>query len=182
MLKTPLCLSLGIEHPIFSVGFAAAAGPELAAAVSNAGACGVLGGGGRPAEAVRQKIRELKGMTTKPFGVNVIVAIRREGVIEACLEEAIPILVLFWGDPAPWVDEAHRRGTKVFIQVGSVDEAVAAARTGVDAIIAQGFEAGGHVKGTTALSTLLPAVVEAVKPLPVIASGGSPRVPASSLP
>lgn len=172
MLKTPLCQDLGIDHPIFSVGFAAGAGPELAAAVSNAGACGVLGGGGQPAPCVREKIRKLRGMTSKPFGVNVILALRREGVIEACLDEAVPILVLFWGDPKPWVNDAHRQGSRVFIQVGSVEEAEAAAEAGVDAIIAQGSEAGGHVKGKTALTTFLPAVIEAVRPLPVIASGG----------
>lgn len=83
-----------------------------------------------------------------------------------------PVLVLFWGDPAPHVAEAHRHGMRVIVQVGSVDEARAAARAGVDAIIAQGVEAGGHVRGTVSLSTLVPAVVEAVKPLPVIAAGG----------
>jgi NAD(P)H-dependent flavin oxidoreductase YrpB (nitropropane dioxygenase family) len=93
-------------------------------------------------------------------------------VIEACLEEAVPILVLFWGDPKPWVREAHRKSVKIFIQVGSVDEAQAVAKAGVDTIIAQGVEAGGHVRGRTALTTLLPAVVETVKPRPVLAAGG----------
>lgn len=84
----------------------------------------------------------------------------------------MPILVFFWGDPAPYVESAHRRGTKVFVQVGSVEEAQTAAYAGVDGVIAQGEEAGGHVRGTIALSTLVPAVVEAIHPLPVIASGG----------
>ncbi len=172
MLKTPLCHDLLIEHPIFSVGFAAGAGPELASAVSNAGACGVLGGGGQPPHYLREQIRKLRAMTHRPFGVNVILALRREGVIEVCLEEAVPVLVLFWGDPKPRVSDAHRQGVKVFFQVGSIDEARAAADAGVDALIAQGSEAGGHVRGRTALTTFLPAVVEAVKPLPVIASGG----------
>jgi NAD(P)H-dependent flavin oxidoreductase YrpB (nitropropane dioxygenase family) len=80
--------------------------------------------------------------------------------------------VLFWGDPAPYVEDAHRRGMQVFLQVGSVSEAVAGAAAGVDAIIAQGLEAGGHIRGTTALSVLLPSIVDAVAPVPVIASGG----------
>jgi len=84
----------------------------------------------------------------------------------------VPLIVFFWGDPSPYVSEAHQRGIKVFLQVGSVDEAKMAARVGVDGIIAQGVEAGGHVKSTISLSTLLPAVVEAVKPVPVIAAGG----------
>lgn len=173
MLKTALCRQLGIEHPIFSVGMGGGmAGPELTAAVSNAGGCGVLGMGGLPARYIRDQIRQLRALTSKPFGVNIILPLLQEGQIETCLDEKVPILVLFWGDPKPYVEEAHRRGTKVFIQVGSVEEAKAAAEAGVDAIIAQGIEAGGHVKSTTSLSTIVPAVVEAVKPIPVIASGG----------
>lgn len=173
MLKTALCHQLGIEHPIFSVGMGGGmAGPELTAAVSNAGGCGVFGGGGLPAPYIREQLRRLRTLTDKPFGVNIILPLLQEGQIETCLEEKVPILVLFWGDPQPYVEEAHRRGTQVFIQVGSVAEAQAAAAAGVDAIIAQGVEAGGHVKSTTSLSTLVPAVVDAVKPLPVIAAGG----------
>lgn len=173
MLRTALCRQLGIEYPIFSVGMGGGmAGPELAAAVSNAGACGVLGMGGLPAPYIRQQIQHLRTLTDKPFGVNIILPLLQEGQIETCLDEKIPILVLFWGDPKPYVEEAHRRGTKVFIQVGSVEEAKTAAEAGVDAIIAQGVEAGGHVKSTISLSTIVPAVVEAVKPVPVIAAGG----------
>lgn len=173
MWKTALCRQLGVTYPIFSVGFGGGmAGPELAAAVSNAGACGVLGGGGVPAPYVRHLIRQVRALTEKPFGVNIILPLLQEGQIETCLDEKVPLLVLFWGDPRPYVEEAHRRGTKVFLQVGSVEEAVAAAEAGVDAIIAQGVEAGGHVKSTTALSTIVPAVVEAVHPVPVIAAGG----------
>lgn len=95
-----------------------------------------------------------------------------EDQIDTCLAERVPILVFFWGDPRPYVEDAHQNGVKVFIQVGSVDEARAAADAGVDAIIAQVIEAGGHVKGTTALSVFVPEVVDAVKPLPVIAAGG----------
>jgi len=173
MLKTALCRQLGIEHPIFSVGFGAGmAGPELAAAVSNAGACGVLGMGGAPAPYVRQEIRRLRTLTDKPFGVNIILPLLQEGQIETCIDEKIPLLILFWGDPKPYIEEAHKHGTKVFIQVGSVEEAKAAADAGVDGIIAQGVEAGGHVKSTISLSTIVPAAVDVVKPVPVIAAGG----------
>ena len=172
-LDTPLCQQLEIEHPILSAGMGGGmAGPELVAAVSNAGACGVLGMGGLPAPYIRHQIQQLRTLTDKTFGVNIILPLVQEGQIETCLDERIPLLVLFWGDPRPYVAEAHRRGTKVCLQVGSVEEAVAAADAGVDAIIAQGIEAGGHVKSTTALSTIVPAVVEAVHPLPVIAAGG----------
>src|SRR5712691_4621850 len=173
MLKTALCRQLGIEYPLFSVGMGGGmAGPELVAAVSNAGACGVPGMGGLPAPYIRQQIHHLRTLTNKPFGVNILLPLLQEGQIETCLDEQVPFLILFWGDPTPYVAEAHRRGTKVFLQVGSVEEAQAAAGAGVDVIIAQGIEAGGHVKSTTALSTIVPAVVEAVQPVPVIASGG----------
>jgi NAD(P)H-dependent flavin oxidoreductase YrpB (nitropropane dioxygenase family) len=173
MLQTPLCRDIGIEFPIFSVGMSWLAGPELAAAVSNAGGCGVVGMAGMSGEQARSRIRRARALTNKPFGVNVILARLQEGQIDACLDEGVPLIVFFWGDPGPYVAVAHRQGTKVFVQVGSVAEAKAAAAAGVDGIIAQGCEAGGHVRSTTSLSTLLPAIVDAVRPLPVIASGGT---------
>jgi nitronate monooxygenase len=172
MIQTPLCHDLGIEYPILSVGMSWLAGPELAAAVSNAGACGVVGMAGMSGAQVHARISETRALTNRPFGVNVILARLQEGQLEACLDEAPPLIVFFWGDPAPYVRDAHRQGSKVFVQIGSVVEAKAAADAGANGIIAQGMEAGGHVRSTTALSALLPAVVEAVKPLPVIASGG----------
>jgi nitronate monooxygenase len=172
-MRTELCERLGIQHPIFSVGFGAGAGPELVAAVSNAGACGVLGGGGGfPLPYLREQIRRVRALTPRPFGVNVILEEIEEGPIEACIDEGVPLLVFFWGDPRPYVEPAHRNGVKVAIQVGSVQEAAAAADAGVDFVIAQGLEAGGHVRGTTALSVLVPTVVDAIAPVPVIASGG----------
>ena len=178
MPRTPLCDLLGITHPILNVGFAMPAGPELAAAVSNAGGLGVIGGTGQSAAIVHERVGRTRALTDRPFGVNVILAdqLRRvtplADTIAACLAERVPVLVLFWGDPAPYVESAHSVGTKVLVQVGSVAEARAAAAAGVDAVIAQGVEAGGHVRSTTALSTLLPAIVVAVAPLPVLASGG----------
>jgi nitronate monooxygenase len=167
-----LCRQLALEHPIFLAGMGTAAGPDLVTAVSNAGACGVLGTAGLSAAQVREQIQRVRALTDKPFGVNRILAHAQTGQIEVCLDERVPLLVLFWGDPRPYVRDAHARGMKIVIQIGSVAEAVVAAEAGVDAVIAQGLEAGGHVRSTTALSTLVPAVVDAVKPLPVIASGG----------
>jgi NAD(P)H-dependent flavin oxidoreductase YrpB (nitropropane dioxygenase family) len=173
MIKTPVCRQLGIEFPILSVGMGALAGPALAAAVSNAGGCGVVGRvSGAPPSDLGKRIHHLRQLTHKPFGVNVIIATPQDDLIDVCLEARVPLLVVFWGDPAPYVREAHRRGVKVYVQLGTVEEAVAAAEAGVDGIIAQGLEAGGHVKSTTALSTLLPEVVEAVSPVPVLAAGG----------
>jgi nitronate monooxygenase len=172
MLRTPLARELGVNVPIFSVGMSWLAGPELASAVSNAGGCGVVGLAGMSGAEVRPRIRKTRALTNKPFGVNVILARLQEGQIDACFDERVPLIVFFWGDPSPYVLEAHRLGIKVFLQVGSVAEATAAAEAGIDGVIAQGVEAGGHVRSTTSLSTLLPSVVDAVKPVPVVAAGG----------
>jgi nitronate monooxygenase len=180
MLATPLCDELGIRYPIFNVGFARGALAELAAAVSNAGGCGVIGAGPIPAEHLRGDIRRVRSLTEHPFGANVIIAGMAfpeaaplvEERIAVCLEERVPVLVLFWGDPEPFVADARRAGTKLFLQAGSVEEAQAAAAAGVDAVIAQGSEAGGHVRSRTSIWEILPACVEAVAPVPVLASGG----------
>lgn len=131
MPQTPLCRMLGIQHPIFSVGMSWLSGPELTSAVSNAGACGVVGVGGMTGDRVRQRIRETRAMTDKPFGANIILARTLEGQVDACLDEAPPLIVFFWGDPTPYVRDAHRQGSKVFVQIGSVDEARAAVEAGV---------------------------------------------------
>jgi nitronate monooxygenase len=178
-LRTPLCEELGIDHPIWSVGFGAAAGPELVAAVSNAGGFGVLGGSGVPAGEIRRRVARTRELTGRPFGVNLIIAVDGDqdlkvldGQVEAAVAEQVAALVLFWGEVARFVGPAHDHGVKVVLQVGSVAEATAATAAGVDAVIAQGVEAGGHVRGTTPIWELLPAVVAAVAPTPVLASGG----------
>src|SRR4029434_3455117 len=98
MLRTPLCHHLGIAYPIFSVGMGPVAGPELAAAVSNAGGGGVLGGVLKPAPDLQQEIQRLRTLTDKPFGVNLILPLLQEGQVDACLAERVPLLVLFWGE------------------------------------------------------------------------------------
>ena len=97
MLRTNLCEQLGIEYPVFSAGFAAGAGPELAAAVSNAGGCGVLGGSSYRGPSLREHIRQLRHLTNQPFGVNLILDGIEEDQINTCLAERVPILVFFWG-------------------------------------------------------------------------------------
>jgi nitronate monooxygenase len=182
-LETPLCGLLGIDVPILSAGIASGARAELAGAVSAAGGFGVLGASGLPPDALRAEVARTRGLTARPFGINVIIATDGDaysdedlafltGQLRVAGEEGATAVVLFWGDAAPFVEEAHRAGLKVLIQVGSVEEAAAAAAAGVDAVIAQGVEAGGHVRGTTSVWELVPATVEAVSPLPVLASGG----------
>jgi nitronate monooxygenase len=183
-LRTPLCDLLGIEYPILSAGFGSGAGPEVVAAVSNAGGLGVLGMSGQEAETIRRMIARTRELTERPFGVNVIIAELEEpdsaqedrqfvrDEVTAGAQEEVDAIVLFWGPADEFVEEAHRQGIKLLIQVGSVEEASKAAEAGVDAVIAQGFEAGGHVRGTQSVWELLPATVEAIDPIPVLASGG----------
>ena len=105
--------------------------------------------------------------------MNLLLPFVEDGQIETCLDESVAALVLFWGDATPHIRRsAHRAGVKVVPQVGSVDEAKAAADAGADAVMIQGVEAGGHVRGTTALSIVLPAVVDGGRPVPVVAAGG----------
>ena len=182
-LRTPLCDLLGIDVPILNVGYGWSATPELAAAVSNAGGLGVMGLG-IPADQIERCVTAARSLTTRPFGGNIIIAAfgsphateegrqARRAQIEAALAARIPVLVLFWGDPAPFVAPAHAAGAKLLIQVGSAEEAAAAARAGVDAVIAQGVEAGGHVKATRSIWDVIPETVRAVGDTPVIASGG----------
>lgn len=179
-LQTRLCDLIGIDYPIFSVGFGIGAPPELAAAVSRAGGCGVMGSSGPTDEVARERIRLVRSLTDRPFGANVLlmnqgdpeVGPRLERRISLLMEERVPVIVFFWGDPSPYVAEAHENGVRVLIQVGSVEEAESVAASGVDGVIAQGSEAGRHVKSVTPIWEILPATVEAIAPLPVLASGG----------
>jgi nitronate monooxygenase len=178
-----MCDALGIEVPILSAGMGSVAGPELVAAVSEAGGFGVLGVSGASPDGVRERIESTRALTTRPFGVNVIIdevgwavspedreLVRSE--VLAAIDAQVAAVVLFWGDPAPYVEPAHEKGVMVLVQVGSVAEGEAAAAAGADAVIAQGVEAGGHVRGTTSIWELVPALVAAVSPVPVLASGG----------
>ena len=224
--RTSLCDLLGIEYPIVQAGMGGAAGPALAAAVSNAGGLGVLGCAHLPPDEVRRRIRAVRALTTRPFGANlllhadmvppadvasipdtVVQAVQKTlnrfrerlglppsfarpeqppdhatGAIEVILEEKVPVFSIGLGQPSPeLVGRFHRSGAKVIAMVATRDDARAVADAGVDALVVQGHEAGGHrstwVKrpssqhadvGTIAL---VPQVVQAVK-VPVIAAGG----------
>jgi len=177
MLRTRLCELLDIEVPILGAPLGMIAGPELAAAVSNAGGLGIMSFNANPPPVLREEIHRLRRLTDKPFGVNVLLDGPRlpfptADVVGVCIEERVPLLSFFWGDPAPYVDRAHAAGLKVIDQVGSVAAAQRSVRAGVDVVIAQGVEAGGHVAGQVATSVLVPRVVDTVAPTPVVAAGG----------
>jgi NAD(P)H-dependent flavin oxidoreductase YrpB (nitropropane dioxygenase family) len=171
-MRTSVCERLGIELPIVQAPMGGAAGPALASAVSNAGGLGMLPLSWHPLAAVEAAIRETRTLTDKPFGVNLVLAFPQEERFEICLAERVPVISFFWGDPAPFVARAHAAGAVVLSTVASAAQARAVAAAGVDVVVAQGWEAGGHVLGEVATLPLTRAVVEAVAPLPVIAAGG----------
>ena len=172
MIETAFTRMFKLRFPIMQSPMGSVSSPELVAAVSNAGGIGMLAVAGLPPDLIRSQIRQVRALTDKPFGINLLLPVYQPGQAEACLEERVPLLSLYWGDPAPYVQSAHEAGIKVMLQVGSVAEAQAARAAGVDLVVAQRVEAGGHVRGTTATMVLVPRVVDAVRPLPVLATGG----------
>jgi nitronate monooxygenase len=141
-LRTHLCELLDIETPILAAPMGFITGPELAAAISNAGGLGIMSFSGNPPPVLRNEIARLRSLTSKPFGVGVLLSgphlpFSVDAIVDVCLEERVPVLLTFWGDPTPYVARAHAAGVKVLDQVGSVEDARRAARAGVDAIVAK---------------------------------------------
>jgi len=164
---------LNIKLPIWSAGMGLGiSGAGLSAAVSDAGGLGVLGLGSMAPAMMRTVIEETRQLTSRAFGVNIIMPMLQDGQIETCFDEKVPLMVLFWGDPSPYINDAHQRGVLVVSQCGDVEEAVRAAEAGVDGVIVQGIEAGGHVKATRPLADVVTDTVKELGPVPVIASGG----------
>src|ERR1700686_2337162 len=149
-MKTALCERLGIELPIIQAPMGGAAGPALAAAVSNAGGLGMLALSGADVETMQRRIRETRALTSRPFGVNLILEFPQEDRLATCLDEDVTIISFFWRDPASLVPRAKSSGAVVLHTVGSADEAKRAVDCGVDIVVAQGWEAGGHVRGMVA--------------------------------
>lgn len=121
---------------------------------------------------LRAQIRELQGLTDKPFAVNLNLQFPQKERFVACLEEGVPVISFFRGDPGDMVSAAKNRGTAVMHTVGSAKESQISVERGVDVVVAQGWEAGGHVRGKVSTMALVPAVVDSVAPLPVVAAGG----------
>lgn len=162
---------LNIKHPVIQGGMAWISDANLAAAVSNAGGLGVIACGNAPGTYVREQIEKIRTMTDKPFGLNVmLLSPYVEEVAQIATEEKVPVVITGAGDPSRYIKDWQANGTKVIPVVASVALAKRMVRLGVDAIIAEGGEAGGHV-GELNTMTLVPAVCDAVD-VPVIAAGG----------
>jgi nitronate monooxygenase len=224
-LRTPICDRLGIDYPIVQSGMGSAAGPELAAEVSRAGGLGIIAGLGATADELRRRIRHVRSVTDRPFGVNqwlhtelqppadparvperTMTAVQAQlnvfrkrlglattearapgmpDLIEAAfavvLEERVPVWSIGLGNPTPaMVERCHARGVQVMAMVATVEDARAVVASGVDIVVAQGGEAGGHrstwlkrpsEEASVATMTLVPQIVDAVR-VPVLAAGG----------
>jgi len=167
-VRTPVCELLGIEQPIVQAPMADV--PGLAAAVSNAGALGMLTL--TWSADVGASVRETAALTARPFGGNFVLTSDHHRHLDQALEAGLRIVSFMWGDPSGYVEAVHDAGGIVLHTVGSAEEARRAVASGVDVVVAQGWEAGGHVWGRVATLPLVPAVVDAVAPVPVIAAGG----------
>ena len=171
-METALTRLIGIEVPIIQAPIGTLTNPRLAAAVSNAGGLGMLALGGAEPDHLRRIVAETQGLTGHPFGVNLNLRRPQGERVAAALEAGVRVVSLFWGDPSPHVAAVHAAGALVTSTAGSAAEARRHADAGVDVVIAQGWEAGGHVWGGVATLPLVPTVVDAVAPLPVVAAGG----------
>jgi len=171
MLKTPLCDLFGIELPIILAPMGTCTSAELAAAVSNNGGLGGIGSLFRTTAAVKHDIDAVKKLTNKPFAVNHIPQTLDPEVFRHALAARPAVISFALDDPGDLVRQAHDAGSCVMLQVTTVAQATQAAERGVDVIIAQGGEAGGY-SGEVSTMTLVPQVVDAVSPIPVVAAGG----------
>lgn len=171
MIRTNICKILGIEYPIFQGGMAWVATGELAGAVSNAGGLGIIGAGNAPGDFVRREIRKVKEITDKPFGVNVmLLSPYLDEIINIIIEERVPVITTGAGNPGKYITDLKNIGCKIIPVVPSVSLAKRMQRLGVDGVIAEGTEAGGHI-GELSTFVLVPQIVDEID-LPVIAAGG----------
>ena len=171
-LHTPLCDLLGVEHPIMLAGMGGVSYAELAAAMSNAGGYGVLGMAGRSPEFIRDEMRKLRTLTSKPFGVDLLAASPESltASVEIIIEEGASAFIAGLGIPMPIMERLKKAGLKVMVVCGAVKHAVKAEQAGCNAVICQGGEGGGHT-GLVGTMPLVAQAVEAVK-IPVVAAGG----------
>lgn len=171
-LHTKLCDLLGVKHPIMLAGMGGVSYAELAAAVSNAGGYGVLGMAGRGPDFIREQMRQVKTLTDKPFGVDLLTASPESltASVDVIIEEGASSFIAGLGVPMPILEKLKKAGLKVMVVCGAVKHAVKAEQAGCDAVICQGGEGGGH----TGLVGTMPLVAQAVEQvnIPVVAAGG----------
>ncbi|MCL2077746.1 MAG: enoyl-[acyl-carrier-protein] reductase FabK [Oscillospiraceae bacterium] len=170
-MKTKITELLNIKYPILQGGMAWIAEHKLAAAVSNAGGAGIIAGGNAPPEVIREEIKKARELTDKPFGVNImLMSPNADDLSEVVIEEKVAFVTTGAGNPGKFAEKWKAAGIKIIPVVPGVALAKRMERAGVDAVIAEGMEAGGHIGDNTTMC-LLPQIVDAVS-IPVIAAGG----------
>ncbi len=184
-MNTELCERLGIRHPIVQAGMGFIARSELAAAVSEAGGLGMIGSASLSPQELRSEIRRVRELTDRPFGVDILFATAARPAadvvtgqflknvqehVDIVFEERVPVLASGLGDPGPVIEQAHDLGITVMALVGNTKNARRVAASGVDIVVAQGYDGGGHT-GRVGTLALVPAVLDAVD-VPVMAAGG----------
>lgn len=170
-MRTRICELLGIDFPIIQAGMSLFTSAELVCAVSNAGGLGSLGCWRRPPADLARQLAVIRDRTSRPFAINHVVPALDEAVFAMTLEARPALISLALGDPGELVKRAHDAGSKVMQQVTTVAQARQAAERGVDIVVAQGSDGGGYI-GPVGSLALIPQVVDAVRPLPVVAAGG----------
>ena len=172
-VRTAICELLGVEHPVGNAGMAGVAHARLCAAVAEAGGIATVAMGGASAAEVTTRIEAVKTLTNRPFSANFIAWLieHDNSPLDAAVEAGVASVTLSFGDPAPYVDRIHAAGSLLLNQVQTVEAARRAVEVGVDVIIAQGNDAGGHT-GMMPLLPLLPQVVDIAGDVPVLAAGG----------
>jgi enoyl-[acyl-carrier protein] reductase II len=178
-LNTRLTRDYGVRYPFVSAGMGFVSYPPLVTAVCNAGGIGVLGNAIEPPPSTQQLVRMIAGGTTGLFGVDLLHDTTAFGPattdahIDVCVAERVKLVVFHFNvPPKEWVDRLHAAGCRVWQQAASVEQAVEAAQIGIDAIVAQGRQAGGHNKSVVRTMPLMKHIIGAVKPVMVLASGG----------
>ena len=164
----------GCKHPFACAGMAfAGMTPDLAIAVCRGGGVGAIGVGFTPADPLRAMIHEVRKHTTAPFNINFITIFDNDAQIRVCAEERVPIVSFHWGHPSTeHIKLLRDAGVSIWEQIGSVDAARAALGDGIEVVVAQGWEAGGHNYGGLPTLALVPTIVDAVAPALVLAAGG----------
>ena len=170
-MRTKLCALVGIDFPVIQAGMSIYTSPALAAAVSNSGALGSLGVWQRPVAQLRGDLELLRELTDGPFALNHVVPDLNDEAFELTLQAAPAVMAFALDDAGPLIPRVHDVGSLAMQQVHTVEQAERAAEHGADLIVAQGGEAGGY-GGAVSTVALVPQVVDAVRPVPVIAAGG----------
>lgn len=175
-LETPLTETIGVEYPIVQAPIGSATCPDLAAAVSNAGGLGHLAVTWRGLDETRKAVRRTRELTGRPFAVNLVLddattVVDTDRHLDAVLDAGVDTVTFSFGDAAPYVERVHEAGAFAFQTVGSTAEAIDAVEAGVDCVVTQGIEAGGHVQSEVATTVLVPRVADVVD-VPIVAAGG----------